>query len=442
MNRRSVGTTLIMLLLLFAAGALAWRAVGTPGIVRAQQASATSATPTTQQQTTPQASSQQEAAPPAAPQAPPQQSPTGTSLKAETREVRVDVVVTDKKGNYVEDLKTSDFRLYEDDKQQPINSFSFGADPKGPIESQRHYMVLFFDNSSMDLSDQPRARAAAGKFIDAYAGPDRVMAVVNFGGSLQFAQNFTMDATRLKQAVSGISTSALASNPTASNSGNIANSPGGGPINADSSMSGLQSGMPSLGNAEGNFAAYTLLLSVRQLAKSLASIPGRKSLILFTAGFELDPERFSELTATIDACNKANVAVYPLDVRGLTTAVADAAQADATEHVPAQRIRPRIGLERGAAAQLFCVRGACGGGNFNFSAWTATCRVSSRSLSRVSGAAARRRWWRRGRRRRSRRRWRRRGRWRSRRGWRHRRRWHRWRQRRDGRWHWRWHRRR
>ena len=321
MNRRSVGTTLIMLLLLFAAGALAWRAVGTPGIVRAQQASARSADAHDATADCPAgaAAPQQEAAPPSAPQAPPQQSPTGTSLKAETREVRVDVVVTDKKGNYVEDLKTSDFRLYEDDKQQPINSFSFGADPKGPIESQRHYMVLFFDNSSMDLSDQPRARAAAGKFIDAYAGPDRVMAVVNFGGSLQFAQNFTMDATRLKQAVSGISTSALASNPTASNSGNIANSPGGGPINADSSMSGLQSGMPSLGNAEGNFAAYTLLLSVRQLAKSLASIPGRKSLILFTAGFELDPERFSELTATIDACNKANVAVYPLDVRGLTT---------------------------------------------------------------------------------------------------------------------------
>ena len=100
-------------------------------------------------------------------------------------------------------------------------------------------MVLFFDNSSMDLSDQPRARAAAGKFIDAYAGRDRVMAVVNFGGSMQFAQNFTMDATRLKQAVSGISTSSLASNPTASNGGNIADSPGGGTINANTPMSGI-----------------------------------------------------------------------------------------------------------------------------------------------------------------------------------------------------------
>ena len=249
------------------------------------------------------------------------QTPSGGAIKAETREVRVDVVVTDKKGNYVQDLTTNDFRVYEDDKQQPINSFSFGADPNAPLAAQRHYMVLFFDNSSMDLGDQPRARAAAGKFIDAYAGPDRVMAVVNFGGTLQFAQNFTMDATRLKQAVSGISASAVSPNASASNgvNGGSPSGPPGGAMNTGLTTSGLQTALPTLGNAEGNFGAYTLLLSLRQLAKSLTPIPGRKSLILFTAGFELDSERISELTATIDACNKANVAVYPMDVRGLVT---------------------------------------------------------------------------------------------------------------------------
>src|SRR5205807_398846 len=42
-----------------------------------------------------------------------------------------------------------------------------------------------------------------------------------------------------------------------------------------------------------------------------------KSLVLLTSGFPLTPERQSELSAVIDACNKANVAVYPIDVRGL-----------------------------------------------------------------------------------------------------------------------------
>ncbi len=317
MKRRRVASTWTILLLSFAIAGLGWRAIQSPGIVRAQQSSSA---PAAQAQTPPQqgasTAAPAQAAPPAA-AAQQAQTPAGASIKAETREVRVDVVVTDKKGNYVQDLTTNDFRLYEDDKQQSINSFSFGADPNIPVEAKRHYMVLFFDNSSMDLGDQPRARAAAGKFIDAYAGEDRVMAIVNFGGTMQFAQNFTMDATRLHQAVSGISTSSLSSNPTASNGGDIASSPGGA-INTNA-PSGLQTGLPSLGNAEGNFGAYTLLLSLRQMAKSLAPIPGRKSLILFTAGFELNPERFSELTATIDACNKANVAVYPLDVRGLVS---------------------------------------------------------------------------------------------------------------------------
>src|ERR1700733_12899718 len=236
MNRRRVATTFMTLLLFSAAGGLGWRAIQSPTIVRAQQAAPAAAA---QQQNPPQ----QEATPATAPQsapaaaAPQAQTPAGGSIKAETREVRVDVVVTDKKGNYVQDLTTNDFRVYEDDKQQAINSFSFGADPNIPIEAKRHYMVLFFDNSSMVLGDQPSARAAAGKFIDAYAGPDRVMAIVNFGGTMQFAQNFTMDATRLKQAVSGISTSSVSPNASAS-TGGLANSTGGA-MNANLSTAGL-----------------------------------------------------------------------------------------------------------------------------------------------------------------------------------------------------------
>ncbi len=76
-------------------------------------------------------------------------------------------------------------------------------------------------------------------------------------------------------------------------------------------------GAPVLANPEAEFGSYTLLLSLRSLAQSLGRIPGRKTLVLFTAGFPLTAESESELTATIDACNKANVAVYPLDVRGL-----------------------------------------------------------------------------------------------------------------------------
>src|SRR6202034_2263684 len=87
------------------------------------------------------------------------------------------------------------------------------------------------------------------------------------------------------------------------------------PMNAPVEVASL--GMPSLGNAAANFGVWDELLALRSMAKSLASVPGRKSLVLFTAGFMGSADNLSELSAAIDACNKANVAVYPIDVRGL-----------------------------------------------------------------------------------------------------------------------------
>src|SRR5580700_3299878 len=101
--------------------------------------------------------------PPANIPPPPAGEPT---IRTETRLVLVDVVVTDKKGNYVSDLAIKDFKVWEDNKEQSLKTFQFGADPSAPANNQKRYMVLFFDNSSMDMGDQVRARQEAGKFID------------------------------------------------------------------------------------------------------------------------------------------------------------------------------------------------------------------------------------------------------------------------------------
>jgi VWFA-related protein len=217
---------------------------------------------------------------------------TGTVIKTETRLVVVDAVVTDKKDNYVKDLKQKDFKVFEDGKDQPIKTFSYEADPASPLINQKHYLVLFFDNSSMNLADQERARQAAEKFIDKNTGPDRLMAIVNFSGSLEMAQNFTDDADRLRQVVHGVKLSALSSNP-----GN-----GGARI-------------PGLAG----FGARNMILGLQTLAKGMADVPGRKILVLLTAGLPLTNEVRYDIESAVSVCNKANVAVYPIDVRGLFT---------------------------------------------------------------------------------------------------------------------------
>jgi len=220
------------------------------------------------------------------------------TIKTETRLVLVDTVVTDKKGNYIRDLTAQNFKVWEDDKEQPISSFSF---EETNASQKQHYLVLFFDNSTMDFGDQAKAREAATKFIDANSGPNYLIAVVDFGGTLHVAQNFTADTERLKQVVSGAKTAQV--------------SPNGEPVQIASV--GAPTGLPSLSRAEANFGVYTALLALRNLAKSLADVPGRKTLVMLTAGFSVNAEQQSQLTAVIDACNKANVAIYPIDVRGL-----------------------------------------------------------------------------------------------------------------------------
>src|SRR5882724_192205 len=251
----------------------------------------------------------QDAPPPVpAPPAATEQQPTqvGPTIKKESRLVLVDTVVTDKKGKYLHDLTKNDFRVFEDNKEQNIVSFSSGADAATPQDPQKHYLVLFFDNSSMALPDQISARAAAAKFIASNAAPDHLMAVVEFTGAIRVVQNFTANAELLQAAAKGVKTSFVASN-----------SDPGGPGTSTIATPGIA----SFSNAETDYGARSMLLSVRTLAKNLRSVPGRKMLILFSSGFPFTAERESELTATIDACNKSNVAVYSLDVRGLQAPV-------------------------------------------------------------------------------------------------------------------------
>jgi VWFA-related protein len=239
---------------------------------------------------------------------------SGGVIRTETKLVLVDTVVTDKKGNYVKDLEAKDFKVWEDNKEQAIKSFSFEAGTASPSNSQKHYLVLFFDNSTMDFGAQGRARQAAAKFIDTNGGPNRLMAIVNFGGALQITQNFTEDTQRLKNVVNGVKFSTVAPNAS------------------DASAPQLNAQMAS-------FGARDVLYAVKDLAKSLSTIPGRKTVIMITGGFPLTPEVMSEATAAISACNNANVAIYPIDVRGLVAGTPQARlSAPGVRFVPASYV--------------------------------------------------------------------------------------------------------
>ena len=110
-------------------------------------------------------------------------------------------------------LVSQDFHVYEDNYYRPITSFSSGTQAKAPDRpAPTRYMVLFFDNSTMDLGDQGRARKAASQFVEKMASTEHLMAVVDFTGSLKIAQNFTANSDSLKRDVADVKFSAIRAN--------------------------------------------------------------------------------------------------------------------------------------------------------------------------------------------------------------------------------------
>ena len=213
-------------------------------------------------------------------------------IQSETRVVLVNAVVTGKKGEYVHDLTAKDFRVWEDNKQQTIQSFSLesAGDQAASAAPRTSYLVLVLDYAGMDGGDQIRARQIAAGFIDANTGADRMLAVAVFDGGFRIVQGFTGNAGRLKDALTGDKSYAASINNAAAGT-----------------------------SASTDLSVRDKFRSLQRLAADLGSVPGRKSLVLLTGNLTVSNEQ-SALTAAIEAFNKSNVAVYPVDVRDLSMA--------------------------------------------------------------------------------------------------------------------------
>src|SRR6185369_13243754 len=147
------------------------------------------------------------------------------------------------------------------DHEQKITTFSAERSSASSPDSKRN-LVLFFDDDGMKAADQSQARAAAAKFIEGNSGPGRFFAVVDYAGTLRITQNFTDDTARLKQVVSSPK------------------------LSTDSSGTNASLGSPVFSSYDA-YSNRNVLLALRSVARSMASLPGRKSLIWLTSGFPL-----------------------------------------------------------------------------------------------------------------------------------------------------------
>jgi VWFA-related protein len=243
----------------------------------------------------------------AAAQAAPPTSPNNIAapvVHAENRLVLVDTVVTDKKGNHIRNLAPGEFHIFEDNQEQSVKSVmpeSTGNERSGVPT----YFVLFFGR--MNTSELVYAREKAVQFIEANASPNQLIAILNYldTGNVKLTQGFTSDAGRLKQAAATMKTTGVIAESTIAD-------------HSSEVFTGSPRGMgnPATPTSEtGEVAGRSLLYAVSGIAKGLASLNGRKSLIMIAPTFDYRVQQ-QDFPAIISACNQANVAVYSIDVRG------------------------------------------------------------------------------------------------------------------------------
>jgi VWFA-related protein len=277
-------------------------------------------------------------------------------FRGNTDIVRVDVTVRDKKGNPVRGLDARDFVVTEDGKPQQIASFTFeeiattalppltsvpsvlgqaqlqgaaarsattvttasqDAAPSVAPEDLpgRRLIVLLFDTSSMQPEEIDRAVKAANHYVSEQMSPADLVAVATVGQTLTILRDFTADRSQLASTLGSLDTT----------SGTGFEQPEAA-VADDTDVEDATDTDPAdvpLDDTEfGIFNNDRRLRAMRVLAEALSNIEQKKAILYFSSGMSRSgSDNQVELRAVINAANRANTSIYPVDSRGLTAVV-------------------------------------------------------------------------------------------------------------------------
>jgi len=279
-------------------------------------------------------------------------------FKSQATLVEVPAVVTDKAGKHIHGLNKSDFRVFENGKEQKIAVFEevVAADSRLRVSNnppnafsnlsvntaERHAVtVVLLDEINTPYLDQAYGREQLIKYLAENLNSQQTVALMVLGSKgVTRVANFTDDPSSvistLKKvsselpAMPGSSIEALALADTRSS--DLANSvPSRSPQSqAEMRLRDFLSAQDAL---DARFRQQRAIEDTMQaflsIAWSVSGIPGRKSLIWATGSFPFyldspsakppDPHLSALYERAMEALNDAQISVYPVDVRGLVT---------------------------------------------------------------------------------------------------------------------------
>jgi VWFA-related protein len=271
--------------------------------------------------------------------------------------VQVNVVAQDKQGNPVTDLRQDEFELLEGGKRQNISVFLMEESkplerpsvPRNVFSNQftasnaarSGYTLILLDWLNSNFGPRFYAKDHLLRLLRQVEPRDLVaLCVLDRDRGLRVLHDFTGDRAELVKrlaATSPGSPQAPANDSDLAAGGDSANSV---PFDIGPTETSPAATSTRLDSFIAARRVVDTLSSFEQIASYLGSVPGRKSLIWLTAGFpttlgfdtprtEGDQEAWSkamsanrftfssELDRAVLSFNNADIAVYPVDVRGL-----------------------------------------------------------------------------------------------------------------------------
>lgn len=264
--------------------------------------------------------------------------------------VIVNVTVLDKNGKPIENLKKSDFQLFEDGKPQTLQAVDLQrlqldrlppmtpADSLPPVEDNRpkpfntdqekaaakssmlsryqdrRLIVMLFDFSSMEPAEQIRSRDSAIKFLKTQMTKSDSVSIMVFGDELKTVLDFTADRDLLINTINKFRIGDSSENAAMADEGSDSQDTSGSFV-ADETEFNI-------------FNSDLKLAALEDAARRLAQYPEKKALIYFSSGIQKSGvDNQSQLLATVNTAVRSNVAFYPIDARGL---IAQVPSGDAT----------------------------------------------------------------------------------------------------------------
>lgn len=267
-------------------------------------------------------------------------------LRVYTRLVQVSVIAQDKDGNPVSGLTKDDFRIYDRRKEQTIASFAkfssarlVNAGANAPASASNVFSneligvaavpapvtVILLDALNTDPDDMVPARQQTVKFIS-QVPPDERVALYSLTSKLIVLRGFTTDRDSLQRA-------AEKAIKAETSQGLEAQAPASALMIAGNSL--LAWAAAASWRAEvfsGTSKVEKTVAAFRAIAKHLSGVPGRKNLVWISGTFPIrmggnvaimrNPQHeqadFTDsVMQAVHALSDANVAIYPIDARGL-----------------------------------------------------------------------------------------------------------------------------